>query len=136
MRPFISRGHDQLKLINQQLDKQFEMETQQMMTIFGSMTRASVPTARTSVPSETETANAAQPDTIAKIINLTELPQTTPAEVSDALKLLAEPESWSGNCDIKPLGNSIVVRNTSDIVDRCAEAVAEMIAKEQKRPAE
>jgi hypothetical protein len=97
---------------------------------------AAVPAEPTSVPSETETANAAQPDTTAKIINLTELPQTTPAEVAEALKLLVEPESWKGGCDIKPLGNSIVVRNTSDIVDRCAEAVAEMIAKEQKQPAE
>lgn len=95
-----------------------------------------VPAAPTLVPSETETTSAAQPETIARVIDLTELPQSTPSEVAEALKLLIEPESWDGTRDIKPLGKSIIVRNTREIVDRCSEAVAEMIAKQQKPTAQ
>lgn len=90
--------------------------------------------APTSSPDSNEA--AVQPETIAKEIDLVELSNTTPSEVAEALKLLIEPESWNGTRDIKPLGKSIIVRNTREIVDRCSEAVAEMIAKEQKRPVE
>lgn len=97
---------------------------------------ATVPAAPTLVPSETETTSAAQPETIARVIDLAELPQTTPSEVAEALKLLVEPESWNGTRDIKPLGKSIVVRNRSEVVEQCVTAIDEMIASEKKRSAE
>lgn len=90
--------------------------------------------APTSSPDSNEA--AVQPETIAKEIKLVELSNTTPSEVAEALKLLIEPESWKGTRDIKPLGKSIIVRNTREIVDRCSEAVAEMIAKQQKPTAQ
>lgn len=94
------------------------------------------PPAPTLISPDSKTTDDTQIETIARVIDLTELPQTTPSEVAEALKLLIEPESWNGTRDIKPLGKSIIVRNTREIVDRCSEAVAEMIAKQQKPTAQ
>ena len=94
------------------------------------------PAAPTLIPPDPKTTDDAQPETIARVIDLAEMPQTTPSEVAEALKLLVEPESWKGTCDIKPLGKSIVVRNRREVVEECVKAIEEMIASEKKRVAE
>jgi RNA polymerase sigma factor (sigma-70 family) len=94
------------------------------------------PAAPTLIPPDPKTTDDAQPETIARVIDLAEMPQTTPSEVAEALKLLVEPESWKGTCDIKPLGKSIVVRNRSEVVEQCLKSIDEMIASEKKRVAE
>lgn len=83
------------------------------------------------IPAAPVTPQAAPPGTISRVISVGELKSTTPAEVAEALKLLVEPESWSGTQDIRPLGRSIVIRNSQAIVESCEKEIRSLIEQER-----